>query len=281
MRRRLLLVACLLSLPAGLLAAVEITLPNAEESTKFAVMGDSGSGAGRQYQLAAQFAAAYKAFPFSFVLMLGDNIYGGKFKKIVQVFEIPYAELLKRGVTFHATLGNHDIRCATEQMEYKGFNMGGKPNYSFAPAGDLVEFFTIDTTALVALGDPARTLLNVTRRLHELEDETQVRRVIVWREQRTHPEVRERLRDYRRQLQGLVEHVLGASILHPIAARRVRTAAAAWVAIITTPSPADLAATDGLETEGPQDGAPDAADEAMDLPELAELICAGLNAPAA
>jgi AcrR family transcriptional regulator len=147
--------------------------------------------------------------------------------------------------------------------------------------GERLDLDPVDTTALVALGDPARTLLNVTRRLHELEDETQVRRVIVWREQRTHPEVRERLRDYRRQLQGLVEHVLGASILHPIAARRVRTAAAAWVAIITTPSPADLAATDGLEAEGPQDGAPDAADEAMDLPELAELICAGLNAPAA
>ena len=147
--------------------------------------------------------------------------------------------------------------------------------------GERLDLDPVDTTALVAVGDPARTLLNVTRRLHELQDETQVRRVIVWREQRTHPEVRERLRDYRRQLQGLVEHVLGASILHPIAARRVRTAAAAWVAIITTPSPADLAAIDTTEAEGGQDGAADAADEAMDLPELAELICAGLNAPAA
>lgn len=147
--------------------------------------------------------------------------------------------------------------------------------------GERLDLDPVDTTALVALGDPARALLNVTRRLHELQDETQVRRVIVWREQRTHPEVRERLGDYRRQLQGLVEHVLGASILHPIAARRLRTAAAAWVAIITAPSPADLGGSDPLEAADRPDGAADRADEAMDLPELAELICAGLNAPVA
>lgn len=147
--------------------------------------------------------------------------------------------------------------------------------------GERLDLDPVDTTALVALGDPARALLNVTRRLDELQDETQVRRVIVWREQRTHPEVRERLGDYRRQLQGLVEHVLGASILHPIAARRLRTAAAAWVAIITAPSPAGLGGSDPLEAADRPDGAADRADEAMDLPELAELICAGLNAPVA
>ncbi|MFE5672032.1 TetR/AcrR family transcriptional regulator [Agromyces sp. NPDC056523] len=147
--------------------------------------------------------------------------------------------------------------------------------------GERLDLEPVDTTALITLGDPARALLNVTRRLNELQDETQVRRTIVWREQRTHPEVRERLSGYRRQIQGLVEHVLGASILHPIAARRVRTAAAAWVAIITTPSPTVVDGTDPLATTGRPDAATDAADEALDLPELAELICAGLNAPAA
>ena len=147
--------------------------------------------------------------------------------------------------------------------------------------GERLDLDPVDTSTLVALGDPAQALLNVTRRLRELQDETQVRRVIVWREQRTHPEVRERLGDYRRQLQGLVEHVLGASILRPIAARRLRTAAAAWVAIITTPSPVDLGGSDPLEAADRPDGAADRADEAMDLPELAELICAGLSAPAA
>ena len=64
MRRRVLLLVCLLSLPASLWAAIAITLPNAPDSVKFAVIGDSGSGAGRQYQLAAQLAAAHKLFPF-------------------------------------------------------------------------------------------------------------------------------------------------------------------------------------------------------------------------
>jgi AcrR family transcriptional regulator len=146
--------------------------------------------------------------------------------------------------------------------------------------GERLDLDPVDTTALVALGDPARALLNVTRRLHELQDETEVRRVIVWREQRTHPEVRERLRDYRRQLQGLVEHVLGASILHPIAARRVRTAAAAWVAIITTPPPFDAGAAGPLDDPAQSDAAPNPGVNA-ELPELAELICAGLTTPAA
>jgi AcrR family transcriptional regulator len=126
----------------------------------------------------------------------------------------------------------------------------------------------IDTSALVAPGDPARTLLNVTRRLHELQEASDVRRVIVWREERTHPEVGARLGDYRRQLQGIVERVLGASVLHPIAARRLRTAAAAWVAIITTAAPSPTA----------EHGA-DQHEEPADLPELADLISAGLGAP--
>lgn len=149
-----------------------------------------------------------------------------------------------------------------------------------ALVGERLALDPIDTTPLVAFGDPARSLLNVTTRLHELQDASDVRRVIVWREQRTHPEVRARLREYRSQLQGVIERVLGASLLHPIAARRVRTAAAAWVAIITTPSPADPAtartnaATDASEGT---EGAPAADERATALPAFAELISAGLR----
>ena len=129
MRRRVLLLVCLLSLPASLWAAVEITLPNATDSLKFAVIGDSGTGAGRQYQLAAQFAAAYKLYPFSFVLMLGDNIYGRETAKdFFRKFELPYKALLDAGVPFYAALGNHDE--PTIQINYKPFNMDGKRYYS-------------------------------------------------------------------------------------------------------------------------------------------------------
>ncbi|GAA5203380.1 helix-turn-helix domain-containing protein [Microbacterium jejuense] len=151
-----------------------------------------------------------------------------------------------------------------------------------ALVGERLDLAAVDTSALVASGDPAQALLNVTRRLHELQEESEVRRVIVWREHRTHPEVRAKLRDYRRQLQSVVERVLGASILHPIAARRVRVAAAAWVAIITTPPLADDAADDAAGDAG--EDAAEVADPAAiaDLPALADLISAGLRAaPAA
>ena len=97
MRRRVLLLVCLLSLPASLWAAIAITLPNAPDSVKFAVFGDSGSGAGRQYQLGAQLAAAHKLYPFSFVLMLGDNIYGRETAKdFFKKFELPYKAASRR-----------------------------------------------------------------------------------------------------------------------------------------------------------------------------------------
>jgi hypothetical protein len=143
MPRRMLLLVCLLALPASLWGAVEITLPNAKGSLKFAVIGDSGSGAGRQYQLAAQFAAAYKLYPFSFVLMLGDNIYGRKTASdFYKKFELPYKFLLDAGVPFYAALGNHDD--PSIQVNYKPFNMDGKRYYSVRK-GDL-EFFALDST---------------------------------------------------------------------------------------------------------------------------------------
>ncbi len=155
-----------------------------------------------------------------------------------------------------------------------------KPDLLRALVVERLDLDSVDTSALIASGDPARTLLNVTRRLQELEEESAVRRVIVWREHRTHPEVRARLRDYRRQLQALVERVLRASILHPIAARRVRVAAAAWVAIITTPALPDAPADEDRAIAEPGAGAV-VVEEADDLPALADLISAGLRAPAA
>jgi 3',5'-cyclic AMP phosphodiesterase CpdA len=106
-------------------------------------MGDSGSGAGRQYQLAAQFAAAYKAFPFSFVLMLGDNIYGSERPRdFERKFTIPYKAVLDAGVPFYAALGNHDE--PNVQIHFKPFNMDGQRYYTFRKND--IEFFAIDST---------------------------------------------------------------------------------------------------------------------------------------
>ncbi len=136
-------IALLLLGASALLGAVAIELPNTEDSLKFAVIGDSGSGTGRQYQLAAQFNAAHTLFPFTFVLMLGDNIYGNeRAQDFVQKFERPYKPVLEAGVPFYAALGNHDEPAI--QINYKPFNLDGKRYHNFRK-GD-AEFFVLDST---------------------------------------------------------------------------------------------------------------------------------------
>lgn len=152
-----------------------------------------------------------------------------------------------------------------------------------ALVAERLELDPIDTKPLVVRGDPAQTLLNVSAVLRRVQEESAVRRVIVWREQRTHPEVHASLRHYRRQLQAVVEQVLGASLLHPIAAHRLRAAATAWVAIITTPALRDRSGPDEPAAAPADAAAADAAPEeadAADLPALADLISAGLQDPA-
>ena len=126
-----------------------------------------------------------------------------------------------------------------------------------------LDFGPIDANALIEPGDPARALLNLARRLSELEADSAVLRVIIWREQRTHPEVGDKLHEHRGQVQAVVERVLRGSLLRPIAARTLRAAAVAWVAVLTIRPLADH-----------KD--PNADDAAPDLPALAELICTGL-----
>jgi 3',5'-cyclic AMP phosphodiesterase CpdA len=129
-------------------ASVEVQLPLKEGSVRFAVIGDSGTGDPGQYQLAQQMTAGLIKFPFTFVIMLGDNIYGSKnadaFKR---KFEKPYADLLKQGVKFYASLGNHDT---SDEVFYKPFNMDGKRFYSFRVGN--AEFFALDSNYM----DPAQ-----------------------------------------------------------------------------------------------------------------------------
>lgn len=51
----------------------------------------------------------------------------------------------------------------------------------------------IDPNALIVPGDPVLALLNLASTLSEIQAESDVQRVIIWREQRTHPEVRAKL----------------------------------------------------------------------------------------
>ena len=110
---------------------------------RFAVIGDSGTGGSAQIRVAERLEAARKLFPFTFTLMLGDNLYGSERPDdFVDKFERPYKALLDAGVKFYASLGNHDD---PNQRFYKPFNMNGERYYSFkAPQGS-VRFFALDS----------------------------------------------------------------------------------------------------------------------------------------
>src|SRR4051812_683633 len=108
---RLALSWLLLVLSAGAGAGAPVTPPRADDSVRFAIIGDSGSGAKVQYELADRLTSARQVFPFTFVLMMGDNIYGDDSPKgFAKKFEIPYKPLIDAGVPFYATLGNHDAQ---------------------------------------------------------------------------------------------------------------------------------------------------------------------------
>jgi len=123
-------------------AAQDAALPNKADSLKFAIIGDSGTGASAQYKVAEQLIASRAKFQYEFVLMMGDNLYSGSGEKdYKKKFELPYKTLLDSRVKFYATLGNHDN--ANEKF-YKPFNMNGERFYTFKPKPG-VRIFSLDS----------------------------------------------------------------------------------------------------------------------------------------
>src|SRR5947209_1713076 len=146
MRRAVLVIltSLLLAQHASLNAAQKpvLKLPLRPKSVRFAVIGDSGTGKPEQYETAKQMASYRDTFPFEFVIMLGDNIYGTETPADFKTkFEEPYKALLDEGVKFYAVLGNHDD---PNERFYKLFNMGGQRYYSFKNGN--VQFFSLDST---------------------------------------------------------------------------------------------------------------------------------------
>jgi predicted phosphodiesterase len=116
-------------------------LPLKSGSVRFAVIGDDGTGGKEQYETANEMEQYRAKVGFDFVLMLGDNIYGGQSPAdMKRKFEDPYKPLLDAGVKFYASLGNHD---SPNQRFYKPFNMGEKRYYSFRKGN--AEFFALDS----------------------------------------------------------------------------------------------------------------------------------------
>lgn len=163
MHRRSFLVSLLLALGGSLnaetlaravqSATATTARPNGETRSgtfRFVALGDTGTGGQGQLAVARRMAALHGEQPFDTVLLLGDNVYpSGDAADLPEKFERPYAELLRRGVRFHAVLGNHDVKNGrSAQTGYAPFNMGGRAYYSFAEANGLVEFFALDSNRM-------------------------------------------------------------------------------------------------------------------------------------
>ncbi len=141
MMRRL---APILILCAAMTAAADdlsVQPPAHSDSTRFAVIGDTGTGDKYQNQVAQVLAKSQQVFPFTFVIMMGDNLYGSERPQdYANKFETPYKPLLDADVAFYASLGNHDD---PNQRLYKPFNMNGERYYTFTKGP--IRFFVLDS----------------------------------------------------------------------------------------------------------------------------------------
>jgi predicted phosphodiesterase len=122
-------------------APLKLTLPMKDGSVKFAVIGDTGSGSERQRDVGEMMVKYHTLFPFEFVLMMGDNMYGGEAPQdFDKKFAEPYKALLDQKVKFYATLGNHDQPL---QVNYTNFNMNGKEYYKFKKGN--IAFYSLNS----------------------------------------------------------------------------------------------------------------------------------------
>ncbi len=142
MRRRLVLSLSFAVLLTAGLGVDEFKFPLKSGSVRFAAIGDMGTGHREQYEVAKQMAEARRAFPFDFVITMGDNLYGGtRPRDFERKFELPYKALLDAGVKFYASLGNHDN---VNERFYKFFNMNGESYYTFKKGN--ARFFALNSS---------------------------------------------------------------------------------------------------------------------------------------
>jgi predicted phosphodiesterase len=133
------LAVCLAALAAA--QNISISLPLREGSTRFLVLGDTGTGEKPQYEVGQRVEEYRSRVNFDFAIMLGDNIYGSERPQDFQrKFELPYKATLDAGVKFYASLGNHDD---PNQRFYKPFNMNGERYYTYKKGP--IQFYALDS----------------------------------------------------------------------------------------------------------------------------------------
>lgn len=120
---------------------LKVNLPAKEGSVRFVIIGDTGTGSRQQRELADVLVKARASFPYDFVLLLGDNLYGGESPADYKnKFSDIYRPILDQKVKFYAALGNHD---EPSQRFYEFFNMDGKEYYRFTKGN--VAFYALNS----------------------------------------------------------------------------------------------------------------------------------------
>lgn len=132
-------------------SATPTTAPDPQPSGapfRFLAIGDFGDGSPEQHAIADRMCAVLQRRPFDTVVTVGDNVYNvGSPDRFDEVFFRPYDCLFDRGVSFRATLGNHDIGTLNGRAELNepAFGFEGR-NYVFRKGG--VRFVMADSNAL-------------------------------------------------------------------------------------------------------------------------------------
>jgi 3',5'-cyclic AMP phosphodiesterase CpdA len=129
-------------------AAPAKSLRAAPPLLRFAVIGDFGTSSSIQNEVANRMCRWRTSHPFDLVITTGDNIYpDGSASYFEPNFFQPYECLLDNGVSFHATLGNHDVATdnGAPELGEPAFGMP-KRNYVFRDSG--VRFVMVNSNAI-------------------------------------------------------------------------------------------------------------------------------------
>lgn len=131
-----------------------------DDSIRFAVVGDTGSGGRNAMDVARQMAIAYTDRPFGTVLHAGDvSYYGSIADRWEQVFIAPFEPLLDAGVEFHIAVGNHEYEekpsaTANEEIAALLERTAATGRYYSVRQGP-AEFFVLDSSTPLITGSGA------------------------------------------------------------------------------------------------------------------------------
>ena len=99
-----------IALGAALAAVVAApALAQQPQQVRFLAKGDWGTGSSAQAAISTRMCASHAARPAAFLLTTGDNFYTPDGRATTANFDRPEACLLKAGIPWRATWGNHDL----------------------------------------------------------------------------------------------------------------------------------------------------------------------------